>query len=193
MKKMFSLLLLASVLTLSSTSVYAQKTEEVKTDATQQQEVEKTEVPTKEEMKKQFEQRLNLSDKQKEKAKAIHNQGREEMKPIMIQIQQKHKEIEMVKLSRMAEKMQQEKIAQLTTEIQALEKQAHEIRKKNSKEFERILNKKQKAELETMKAEGRARFEKYHKARTPFQGLGTPNMFLKPLLPPPAQKEGLWK
>ena len=193
MKKMFSLLLLASVLTLSSTSVYAQKTEEAKTDATQQQEVEKTEVPTKEEMKKQFEQRLNLSDKQKEKAKAIHNQGREEMKPIMIQIQQKHKEIEMVKLSRMAEKMQQEKIAQLTTEIQALEKQAHEIRKKNSKEFERILNKKQKAELETMKAEGRARFEKYHKARTPFQGLGTPNMFLKPLLPPPAQKEGLWK
>ena len=78
-------------------------------------------------------------------------------------------------------------------EIQALEKQAHEIRKKNSKEFERILNKKQKAELETMKAEGRARFEKYHKARTPFQGLGTPNMFLKPLLPPPPQKEGLWK
>jgi CRISPR/Cas system-associated endonuclease Cas1 len=115
------------------------------------------------------------------------------MKPIMVQIQQKHKEIEMIKLSRMAEKMQQEKIAQLTTEIQALEKQAHEIRKKNSKEFERILNKKQKAELETMKAEGRARFEKYHKARTPFQGLGTPNMFLKPLLPPPPQKEGLWK
>ena len=68
MKKMFSLLLLASVLTLSSTSVYAQKTEEAKTDATQQQqEVEKTEVPTKEEMKKQFEQRLNLSEKQKEK------------------------------------------------------------------------------------------------------------------------------
>ena len=190
---MFSLLLLASVLTISTTSVYAQKAEETKTDATQQQTIEKNEVPTKEEMKKQFEQRLNLSDKQKEKAKTIHNQGREEMKPIMIQIQQKHKEIEMVKMSRMAEKMQQEKIAQLTTEIQTLEKQAHEIRKKNSKEFERILNKKQKEELETMKAEGRARFEKYHKARTPFQGLGTPNMFLKPLLPPPPQKEGLWK
>jgi hypothetical protein len=38
MKKMFSLLLLASVLTLSGTSAYAQKAEEVKTDATQQQE-----------------------------------------------------------------------------------------------------------------------------------------------------------
>ena len=193
MKKLFSLLLLVSVLTISGTSAYAQKSEDIKTDATQQQEVKKPEVPTKEEMKKQFEQRLNLSEKQKEKAKAIHNQGREEMKPIMVQLQQKHKEIEMVKMSRMAERMQQEKIAQLTAEIQALEKQAHEIRKKNSKEFERILNKKQKTELETMKAEGRARFEKHHKARTPFQGLGTPNMFLKPLLPPPSQKENLWK
>lgn len=194
MKKTFSLLLLLSILTLSGTTVYAEKAEAPKADTVQKDEkVEKVERPTKEEMRKQFEQRLNLSDKQKEKAKAIHNQGREEMKPIMAQIQQKHKEIEMVKLSRMAEQMQQEKIAQLTAEIHALEKQAHEIRKQNSKEFEKILNKKQKAELEVMKAEGRARFEKHHKARPPFQGLGTPNMFLKPLLPPPPQKEGLWK
>ncbi len=195
MKKAFSLLLLSTILTLSGTTAYAtEKTEATKPEETKQQEVvNKSERPSKEEMKKQFEQRLNLSEKQKEKAKALHTQGREEMKPIMVQIKQKHQEIEMVKMSRMAEQMQQEKIAQLTAEIQALEKQAHEIRKKNSKEFERILNKKQKAELEVMKAEGRARFEKDHKARTPFQGLGTPNMFLKPLLPPPPHKEGLWK
>lgn len=195
MKKAFSLLLLSTILTLSGSVAYAtEKTEATKPEETKQQEVvNKSERPSKEEMKKQFEQRLNLSEKQKEKAKALHTQGREEMKPIMVQIKQKHQEIEMVKMSRMAEQMQQEKIAQLTAEIQALEKQAHEIRKKNSKEFERILNKKQKAELEVMKAEGRARFEKDHKARTPFQGLGTPNMFLKPLLPPPPHKEGLWK
>lgn len=195
MKKTFSLLLLSTILTLSGTSVYAtEKTGTTKPEEIKQQEVvNKPERPSKEEMRKQFEQRLNLSEKQKEKAKALHTQGREEMKPIMAQIKQKHQEIEMVKMSRMAEQMQQEKIAQLTAEIQTLEKQAHEIRKKNSKEFERILNKKQKAELEVMKAEGRARFEKDHKARTPFQGLGTPNMFLKPLLPPPPHKEGLWK
>ena len=194
MKKTFSLLLLTAILTLSGTSVYAQKPEAPKADTTKQEEVpSKPERPSKEEMRKQFEQRLNLSEKQKEKAKALHTQGREEMKPIMAQIKQKHQEIEMVKMSRISEQMQQEKIAQINAEIQALEKQAHEIRKKNSKEFEKILNKKQKAELEVMKAEGRARFEKDHKARTPFQGLGTPNMFLKPLLPPPPHKEGLWK
>ena len=192
MKKTFLLLLLVSILTISGTSVYAEKINAPKNEQEQEQ-INKSNHPSKEEMKKQFEQRLNLSEKQKEKAKTIHQQGREEMAPIMAQIKQKHQEIEMVKMSKMATKMQEEKIAQLTTEIQTLEKQAHEIRKKNSKEFEKILNKKQKAELEVMKAEGRARFEKYHKARPPFQGLGTPNKFLKPLLPPPPHKEGLWK
>ena len=47
-----------------------------------------------------------------------------------------------------------------------------------------LMPEKQKAELEQMKAEGRARFEKFHKARPPFQGLGTPNMFIKPIFPP---------
>lgn len=193
MKKTFSLLLLATILTISGTVVYAEQTEAPKTNTTTQQQNEKCNHPSRDDMRKQFEQRLNLTDKQKEKAKAIHNQGREEMKPIMIKIQQKHKEIEMVRMSKTVKKMQDEKISQLNAEIQELEKQAHEIRKKNSKEFERILTKKQKAELEVMKAEGRAKFEQQHKARPPFQGLGTPNMFLKPLLPPPPHKDGLWK
>ena len=189
MKKTFSILLLASVLTITGSTAFAQKAEAPKTEAPKTTEAQPPKTPecncpNKEEMKKQFEQRLNLSDKQKEKAKAIHQQGREEMAPIMAKIKQKHQEIEMVKMSRIVEKDQKEKIDKLTIEIQALEKQAHEIRKKNSQEFEKILNKKQKAELEQMKAEGRARFEKFHKARPPFQGLGTPNMFIKPIFPP---------
>ena len=40
-----------------------------------------------------------------------------------------------------------------------------------------------------MKAEGRERFERYHKARPPFQGLGTPNILLRPVLPPPPALE----
>ena len=59
-----------------------------------------------------------------------------------------------------------------------------EIRKKNSQEFESILNKKQKAELEKMKSEGRARFEQNHPPRPPFAGLGTPGFLMsKPLFP----------
>lgn len=149
--------------------------------------------PSKEEMKKQFEQRLNLSEKQKEKAKIIHRQGREQMHPIIMQIEVKRQEIETVKLTRISEKAQQERINQLNSEIENLEKQAQEIRKKNTQDFEAILNKKQKAELEQMKAEGRARFEKQHKPRPPFEGLGTPNFLLRPLLPPPPPENGFWR
>ena len=192
MKKILPILLLASILTIPNNIANAEKTQNTEHASTQVENTEKCSKPSKEEMRKQFEQRLNLTDKQKEKAKIIHQQGREEMTPIMVQIKQKHQELEMVKMSRMAEKMQQEKIAQITSEIQNLEKQAHDIRKKNSQEFEKILNKKQKAELEAMKAEGRAKFEKHHKARPPFQGLGTPNIFTKPLLQP-QNKNNLWK
>lgn len=147
--------------------------------------------PSKEQMRKEFEQRLNLTNKQKEKARQIHKQGREEIRPVIMKIEVKQQEIETVKLSRISEKMQQEKIAQINAEIKELEKQAQEIRKKNSQEFEKLLNKKQRAELEKMKAEGRARFEQNHHARPPFQGLGTPNFLLRPLLPP--AHENHWK
>ena len=136
-------------------------------------------------MRREFEQRLNLTDKQKEKAKQLHKQGREQIQPVIMQIEVKRQEIETVKLSRISVKMQEEKIAQLNAEIKELEKQAQEIRKKNSQEFEKLLNKKQRAELEKMKAEGRARFEQKHPPRAPFQGLGTPNFLLRPLLPLP--------
>ncbi len=149
--------------------------------------------PSKEQMRKQFEERLNLTEKQKEKAKAIHKQGRDEIRPVIMQIEAKRQEIQTVKLTRISERAQKERIDQLNSEIKELEKQAQEIRKKNSQEFENILNKKQRAELEKMKAEGRERFERYHKARPPFQGLGTPNILHKPLLPPPNNNNNLWK
>lgn len=70
------------------------------------------------------------------------------MRPIMMKIEVKHQEIETVKLTKMTERAQKERIDQINSEIKELEKQAQEIRKKNSQEFESILNKKQKAELE---------------------------------------------
>lgn len=141
--------------------------------------------PSKEQMRRQFEQRLSLSDKQKEEARVIHLQGRKEMKPVMMQIDLKRQEIENVKLTKLSDKEQSERISKLKNEISALEKQANEIRKKNTQAFENILNKTQRAELEKMKAEGRAKFEKNHQARPPFQGLGAPSFMFKPLLPPP--------
>lgn len=147
---------------------------------------------SKQQMRKEFEQRLNLSEKQKEKARAIHKQGREEMRPVMMKLSAKKQELEMLSLTKLSEKEQKEKAEQLNSEINALEKQAREIRKKNTQEFEKILNKNQRAELELMKAEGRAKYERNHQARPPFQGLSSPVFLFRPLLPP-AHDNGLWR
>lgn len=178
MKKIIPLLICATVLiTISSSAVFA-------TPDTTPPNSMMVQRPSKEQMRKQFEQRLNLTDKQKAKAKVIHQKGREEMRPIIMKIEVKRQEIETVKLTKMTERAQKERIDQINAEIRELEKQAQEIRKKNSQEFESILNKKQKAELEKMKAEGRARFEQNHPPRPPFGGLGTPGFLMsKPLFP----------
>lgn len=181
MKKFLSAILLASALTIPAGQAIAT---DKPADNTQQT---KCQCQSKDAMRKQFEQRLNLTEKQKQKAAQIHKQGREQMKPVMMNLDLKRQELEMIKLSKLSERAQQEKITELNAEIKDLEKQAQEIRKKNTQEFENLLNKKQKAELEKMKAEGRARFEQNHPPRAPFQGLGTPNFLFRPLLPPPAQ------
>ena len=133
-----------------------------------------------------FEKRLNLTEKQKEKAKVIHKKGHQEMKPVMDKIITKRKEIMTIKKDEtISEDVKQQKINTLNEEIKELNKQAGEIRKKNSKDFEKILNKKQKKELEKMKSEGRANFEKNHPPRKPFDMFGAPGFWnQKPLFPP---------
>ncbi|MBQ8460163.1 hypothetical protein IJ541_08700 [bacterium] len=185
MKKLLPLLLFSAMLIpVQSLEVFA-----AETNAKQETQSVVRQKPSKEEMRKQFEQRLNLSDKQKEKAKAIHQKGHEEMKPVMMQIALKHQELKNLKTSDLSEQAKTEKTEQLKAEIKELDKQAQEIRKKNTQEFEKILNKKQKAELEKMKAEGRARFEKHHPPRPPFQGLGAPSF----LFPPKTNFGSDWK
>lgn len=169
MKKLFSLTILALILTFTCNNVFAQNI---------------SQRPTREQMRQKFEQRLNLTDKQKEQARAIHQKGREEIKPIINQIEQKRQEIEAVRLSRIDVRTQDERINKLIEEINELDKKAREIRKNNSQEFEKILTKKQKNELAKMKAEGRAKYEKNHPPRPPFQGLGTPGFLMpRPLFP----------
>ncbi len=162
MKKTLSLLLTAIILGINTGTAIAMPPAQDNVSIMHRQ--------SRAQMRREFEQRLNLTDKQKEKAKQLHKQGREQIQPVIMQIEVKRQEIETVKLSRISVKMQEEKIAQLNAEIKELEKQ---------------VNKKQRAELEKMKAEGRARFEQKHPPRAPFQGLGTPNFLLRPLLPLP--------
>ena len=113
--------------------------------------------------KADFEKRLNLTEEQKIKAKELRQKGHEEMKPIMEQIKDLKQKKEAVKLSRIAVEEQEKRIAEIDLQLKTLKKQAHELRAKNMKEFEAILNNDQKKELKKMKKEGRKNFEKMKK------------------------------
>ena len=182
MKKGLATLILCAVLAIG-TSVMASET----TDIPTKKDRPPVECPKK--MKKHmFEQRLNLTDKQKEKAKAIHQKGFEQMKPVMTQIKELRKNIAETKKSDLDEKTKSEKIKKTAEELKVLEKKANEIRKANSQEFEKILTKKQKKELEKMKAEGRAKFERKHRPRPPFSMFDSEQKGDGAFLPPPPPK-----
>ena len=109
--------------------------------------------------KAEFEQRLKLTEEQKQQAEQIRKKGLEQIKPIMLKIKDKKQEIVMVKRSKIHENAQKEQIEQLSKEIEALKKEAHRLRMENMKEFEGILTKKQLKELKKIKKEGRKKFE----------------------------------
>lgn len=111
----------------------------------------------------EFEKRLKLTDKQKAKAEAIRKKGIEQMKPLMVKLQEKKGEIEGIKQSKLLERDKQAQIEQLQKEIMALKRGMHELRMQNMKEFESLLTAKQLKELKKMKDEGRKKFEKEHK------------------------------
>lgn len=169
MKRILTLLLMVSLLSIGST--YAAEQQEAKAPCQK---------CGKEKIKNDFENRLKLTDKQKEKAKAIHKKGHEQMKPIMEKTQAKFKELKEIKDSTTLTDTEKEtKAAAIKEELKVLHQKADAIRKENGKEFEKILNKTQKAELEKMKAEGRERFKKNHPPRPPYKMFGFPEK--KPL------------
>ena len=188
-------LIIASLLAFSMTTVLAAETpvtEDVKAPVAQTEVQPAKPVLTQEQIKKremkreQFEKRLKLTEEQKVKIKELQQNGREQMKPIIEQIQAKRQEAEAVRRSRIAVEMQQEKLAEIQKDIQALKKQAHELRMQNMKDFEAILTKKQQKELKKMKEEGRKRFEKEHKNRPVFgPGYGIKGPHHMPIGPGP--------
>ena len=109
-----------------------------------------------------FERRLELTEVQKLKARQIRQSGHEKLMPVFEQIKAKKQEAEMIRRSRMAVQMQEEKLSVIDSELRVLEKKANDIRKANMKEFESILTKQQKKILKQMKKEGRQRYHSAH-------------------------------
>ena len=174
---MTKLVILACTLCLMSTAVFAAENNFPKPDHKNP--------PSKEEIMKirktreaAFEQKLGLTEAQKAKAKELRIKGHKEMKPIIDEIKNKKKEAEMVKMSRIAGWVQEERLNELDKDIKNLEKKANAIRKKNMKEFESILTKDQKKILEEMKKEGRQKFEQGRKP-SPCPENNTPPEFVK--------------
>ena len=118
---------------------------------------------------KAFEKRLGLTEEQKIKAREIRKQGHDKIKPVIEQIIAKKQEAKIVKMSRIAVQVQEERLNAIDAELRILEKKAHDIKKANMKEFESILTKEQKKILKQMKKEGRKRYQEAHSKRVPLK------------------------
>ena len=166
-------LILASLIAFTMTSVMAAETAVTPETATKSPAVQTDIQKVKPDFKRPgsknnfkkppFEERLKLTDKQKEQINELRIKGNEQMKPIMEQVKAKKQEAEAIKRSKMAVEMQEEKLNEIRADLKELQKQAHELRMQNMKDFESILTKKQKKELAKIKKEGRKRFEQEHR------------------------------
>lgn len=107
-----------------------------------------------------FEKRLNLTQEQKDIAKAQRAKSIEKIKPLIEQINAKKEEMAKVSPEKDAELYNK-----LEAEIRALRRQCHEVRKENMKAFEASLTDAQKKEMQKMKEEGRKRFEARHASK----------------------------
>ena len=170
MKKLF---VLTCLMLLSLTAVNA--TEQPKIDAKMQQKI----IAARAQRENAFEKRLELTEVQKLKAREIRKNGHEKLKPVLDEIKSKKQEAEMVRRSRMAVQMQEEKLAVIDAELKVLEKKANSIRKSNMKDFESILTRHQKQILKNMKKEGRQRYHSQHPVKYPHKPM--PQGFVKPI------------
>lgn len=108
-----------------------------------------------------IEQKLKLTDEQKAKAKQLRMEGREQMEPIMNAIHTKYEQKELIKRSKdIKTQVKLEQIEKINAQIQALQKQARDLRLKNERDFESILTAKQKKELDKIKADARKNMAK---------------------------------
>lgn len=107
--------------------------------------------------------RLNLTEEQRQKAHELRMQGHEKIKPVFEQIKAKKQEIKEIKMSNLSEEKKQKKIEPLKNDLRKLKTEVRKIHEENMKQFEAILTAEQKAEFEKIKQEGRENFKKHHK------------------------------
>lgn len=111
----------------------------------------------------ELENKLNLTEEQKVKAKEIRMQGREELKPIIDELRVKKEKIREIKDSTLSEKEKASQIEAQRKEIISLREQADKIREKNMAQFEEILTAEQKTEFNKFKQEMKAKHEAFKK------------------------------
>lgn len=109
-----------------------------------------------------IEERLNLTEEQKQKAHEIRMNGHEKMKPVFAKMQAKKQEIKKVTESDLSQEQKDSALTILKEELQTIKAEAKTIRTENRKEFEAILTPEQKAEFEKIKQEGKDRAKRYH-------------------------------
>lgn len=108
-----------------------------------------------------IEKKLKLTDEQKNRARQLRMQGRAQMEPIMNSIRTKIEQKEVIKHSKdMKTEAKLNQIEKLNNEINALHRQAHDLRLKNERDFEAILTVKQKKELDKIKTNARKNMAK---------------------------------
>lgn len=158
MKKIF---ILMTIMVLASTMVYAAENNEALT----RQKIHAMHI----QKMNAFEKRLALTEEQKIQAKEIRMKGHEQLRPVIEEIKNKKQEAKMVKMSRIAVQVQEERLEAIDKELRVLEKKAHDIRKANMKEFESILTRNQKRILKQMKKEGRKNYHQIHPGKPMMQ------------------------
>ena len=139
------------------TSSIANAAPQVTSDTNKQPTMEK-QLPEKPDKMKRpsLDERLKLTEQQKQKAHEIRMKGHEKIKPVFEKI--KAKKAEIVKIAqdqKMSDEQKTKKINALEVDILKLKQEARKIRMENTKEFEAILTPEQKAEFNKMKEEGR--------------------------------------
>lgn len=120
---------------------------------------EQFDIERRKERERAFEQKLGLTEEQKRMYNEIKSQNKDKIISLIEQVKIKKREIEIIKLTRISIEMQNEKIDACKNDIAQLKKQIRDIKKKNMKEFERILTFKQKIILNQMKKEARQKMK----------------------------------
>ena len=120
--------------------------------------------PTKEEIeakKAEFDKRLNLTEEQKQKIEENKKQDIEKMKPVFEEMKAKRHEMRKIDFdATLSPEQKQAKKEELKAELKVLREKADAYRAENMKNFESVLDDKQKKEFKKIQEEQKKEMEK---------------------------------